>query len=101
VAVSGAKAAYVPRRHWQVSSLRNSHDTLEMAREELDKPLNHDPRFTLAENAARQPRKRTLDAADALLYYFHVLRSGTKGGQGVRSLWPPMVPPRSAERGTA
>jgi hypothetical protein len=55
---------------------------LETSSEELDKPLNHDLRFTHAENDARHPRKRVLDAADLLFLYLHLL------------------PPRSAERGT-
>jgi hypothetical protein len=39
---------------------------VEMAREELHKPLNQDLPFTRAENDACQARKRILDAADHL-----------------------------------
>jgi hypothetical protein len=59
---------------------------LEMAREDLDMPLNHDLRHTRAENDMPQPGKRILDAADLLFLYVHALRGGTKVGQGVRML---------------
>jgi DDE superfamily endonuclease len=104
VAASGAKAEYVRvGGTGKYQAVRNSHDPLlfqayvrmstddfdyilGMAREDVDKPLNHDLRFTCAENDARQPRKRILDAADLLFLYLHALRGGTKGGQGVRML---------------
>jgi hypothetical protein len=59
---------------------------LEMAREDLDMPLNHDLRYTRAENDTPQPRKRILDAADLIFLYLHALRGETKVGQGVRML---------------
>jgi hypothetical protein len=84
VAASGAKAEYVRvGGTGKYQAARNSHGPLlfqayvrmstdncdyivEMAREELDKPLNQDLPFTRAENDACQPRKCILDAADHL-----------------------------------